>query len=56
MKTRELKLTQKELEKLILLIEDKNRNKVMPYPTEVLYHKLLNSALEYERVKFSKII
>tara|TARA_R110002020_G_scaffold128049_1_gene287089 strand:- start:281 stop:427 length:147 start_codon:yes stop_codon:yes gene_type:complete len=41
MKDTELKLTQKELEKLILLIEDKYR-KGMFYPTKVLYDKLLN--------------
>jgi|TARA_R110000824_G_scaffold58133_1_gene157510 hypothetical protein len=44
MKTTELKLTQKEVEKLILLMEDKHWNKGMCYQTEVLYNKLLNSA------------
>ena len=40
-----LQLTQKELEKVILLIEDKHQNKFMNYQTRVLYEKLLTSAM-----------
>ena len=51
MKTKELKLTQKELEKLILLIEDKYWGKQMFHPTQVLYDKLLNSAVVNDYLK-----
>lgn len=36
------KLTQKELEKVILLLEDKHHKKGMNYQTRVLYEKLYN--------------
>ena len=51
MKTKELNLTQKELEKLILLMEDKYRNTAMFHPTKVLYDKLLNSAVVNDYLK-----
>mgnify|MGYP000468583275 CR=1 FL=1 len=44
MKTKELKLTKQEIEKLILLMDDKYSNTGMFYQTKVLYDKLLNSA------------
>ena len=46
MKTTNLHLTAKELEKLILLMEDKFHKTGMFYKTKVLYEKLLNLAAE----------